>query len=293
MMENSKPGSFARAASQTRQPTTGCPKNVGCVVAALQNHLMTKARERTIRRAGAGGRFCAIMLDDGGVGVANLCPDVCGEPTRRVSDWLPKQGTPAVDALATLAIPERSAIGLATANALVNRFPGRDDPSDKLSIRGDLLDVLELRPDDHVGMVGCFSPLVESIRRRVRCLSIFERGPRLTPDLLPEDRAAEILPECSVALITATTLINGTIDELLAAAKDCREVVLLGPSTPLVPEVFATMPHLVTLLAGVVVTDAEELLRTVAQGGGTRDFKTSAVKVNVRVNAVSKSLPST
>jgi len=94
-------------------------------------------------------------------------------------------------------------------------------------------------------------------------------------------------------LITATTLINGTIDELLAAAKDCREVVLLGPSTPLVPEVFATMPHLVTLLAGVVVTDAEELLRTVAQGGGTRDFKTSAVKVNVRVNAVSKSLPST
>ena len=86
--------------------------------------------------------------------------------------------------------------------------------------------------------------------------------------------------------ITATTLINGTIDELLAAAANCREVVLLGPSTPLVPEVFAKSPRRVILLAGVVVTNAEELLRTVARDGETRDFKTSVVKVNVRVSAV-------
>ncbi len=262
------------------------------VVETLSSHLMTKARERTIRQAVAGGRFCAVMLDDGGVGVANLCPDVCGEPTRRVSDWLPQPGTPAADALATLVSSEQSAIGLATANALANRFPHHGGPSDELSTRGDLLEVLELNADDHVGMVGCFSPLVEGIRRRVRRLSVFERGPRLTPDLFPEDRAVELLPECSVALITATTLLNGTSDELLIAAANCREVVLLGPSTPLVPEVFATFPRRITLLAGVVVTNAEELLRTVAGDGGTRDFKTSVVKVNVRVNTVSKSLPS-
>ena len=47
-------------------------------------------------------------------------------------------------------------------------------------------------------MVACFSPLVEGISRRVRRLSIFERGSRLTPDLLPEDGAAELLPQCSV-----------------------------------------------------------------------------------------------
>ena len=97
-----------------------------------------------------------------------------------------------------------------------------------------------------------------------------------------------MLHRCSVALITATTLINGIIDELLAAAANCREVVPLGPSTPLVPEVFATVPRLVTLLAGVVVTNAEELLRTVARDGGTRDFKTSVAKVNARVNAVAE-----
>lgn len=258
------------------------------VVEKLNSHLMPEARKREILQVVAGARFCAVMLDDGGVGLANLCPDVCGEPSRWDSDCFPQPATLAADVLATLAPPERSAAGLATANALANRPDGAGARWAGPSIEGDLLEVLELRPDDHVGMVGCFSPLVEGIRRRARRLSIFERGPRLTSDLLPEDRAAEVLPECSVALITATTLINGTIDELLAAAANCREVVLLGPSTPLVPEAFATSSRRVTLLAGVVVTNAEELLHTVVRDGGTRDFKTSVVKMNVRVSAGGK-----
>jgi uncharacterized protein (DUF4213/DUF364 family) len=228
------------------------------------------------------------MLDDGGVGVANLCPDECGKPSRRVSDLLPRPATPAVDALATLAVSERSAVGLATANALVNRFSGDGAEQNDPVVSGDLLNALELKSDDHVGMVGCFSPLVEPIRHRVKRLSIFERGPRLAPGLLDEDQAGQLLPECSVALITATTLMNGTLNALLIAAAKSREIVLLGPSTPLVPGLFAKTPRRATLLSGVVVTDAEELLRTVVRGGGTRDFKTSVAKVNVRVGAASR-----
>ena len=294
----------ARDESPERRRPAGCPGSVATIVGLLHSHLMDEARKRTILQAVAGARFCAVMLDDGGVGLANLCPDVCGQPSRRVSSSFPQPGASAVDALATLSSPERSAVGLATANALANRFAAEVSESqgstgwrstgqwERASIGSDLLDVLELRPDDHVGMVGCFSPMVDGIRRRAERLSIFERGPRLTSDLLPEDRAAEVLPECSVALITATTVINGTINKLLAAARDCREVVLLGPSTPLVPDVFDTCSGRVTLLAGVMVTNAEELLQAVAQGGGTRDFKTSVVKVNVRVNTARKNLPS-
>ena|GEM_PF-6351234 len=95
MMKNSKPGSFVRTASQTRQPAAGCPGNAACVVETLQSHLTAEARERTIQQVVGGGRFCAVMLDDGGVGMANLCPDVCGEPSRQVSDRLPRPGTPA------------------------------------------------------------------------------------------------------------------------------------------------------------------------------------------------------
>ena len=63
-------------------------------------------------------------------------------------------------------------------------------------------------------------------------------------------------------------------------------------TTPLVPEVLVNPPRRVTLLAGVVVTDAEGLLRTVARDGGTRDFKTSAAQLNVRVNPAGEGLPS-
>ena len=292
-----------RQATQRMPRADGRPEEDDSVVQALQSYLMAKARNRTIQQAVAGVRFCAVMLDDGGVGVAHLCPDVCGQPSGQVSDELPQPGTLAADALATLSSAERSAVGLATANALANRPASGSHQTAQAgschaewwgaaSTEGDLLDVLELQSEDDVGMVGCFSPLVEPIRRRVRRLSIFERGQRLSPDLLPEGQAAESLPRCSVALLTATTLINGTVDELLTAAASCREVVLLGPSTPLVPEVFVESSRRVTLLAGVVVTNAKELLRTVAGDGGTRDFKTSVAKVNVRVSTVSKCPPS-
>lgn len=257
------------------------------VIELLISHLMGRARERTIRQTFIGARFCGIMLDDGATGAANLCPEVCGKPSRPVSDCLPQPGSSAADVLATLALPTRSAFGLATANALANRPDQWDERREAEAAKGDLLEVLELRPDDRVGMVGCFAPLVEPIGRRVRRLLVFERGPRLTPDLLPENQADELLPQCSVAVITATTLLNGTIDALLAAATNCREVVLLGPSTPLLPEVFVDAPRRVSLLSGVVVTDANELLRVIARGGGTREFLTSVVKVNVKVRGVS------
>jgi len=283
----------AHEVSEVEQLPGGGLGDADSVVETLRRHLQAEARERTLRKVVTGGRFHAVVLDNGSAGMAHLCLDACGEPSRRVADSLPLPATTAVDALATLASPARSAVGLATANALANRFDGCGERWGHTTTEGDVLDVLELEPDDHVGMVGCFRPVVERIRRRVRRLSIFERGPRLTADLLPGDQVAELLPQCSVALITATTLMNGTIDALLAAAANCREIVLLGPSTPLVPEVFAKSPRRVSLLSGVVVTDAEGLLRTAARGGGSRDFKTSVTKVNIRVGSAGDGLPST
>ncbi len=279
-----------RYGSQKSQPSVGCLGGANSVVELLESHLMETARERSIRQAVAGGRFCAVVLDDGGAGVANLCPDVCGTPSRGAVGVLPRPGTSATEALEALTLRDHSAIGLATANALANRFRTLGMQADGAVFPGDLLRVLKLKPDDHVGMVGCFSPIVEPVRHRVRQLSIFERGQRQASGLLDEDQAYGLLPECSVALITATTLLNGTIDALLIAAASCREVVLLGPSTPLTPDVFASSPGRVTLLAGAVVTDAEQILRTVARGGGTRDFGSGAAKVNVRVSRIGKGL---
>lgn len=288
MNERTERNASAPGTSHPVRSSAGYPEQTTSVAGMLRDHLMESARARSIRKVVVGGRFCAVVLDDGWAGAVNICPDVCGEPSVTMSDGLLPPGTSAADALANLVRPARSAMGLATANALANRPIHLLGTSCEQRSGGDLLDVLELNPDDHVGMVGCFSPMLDRIRRRVGRLSIFERPPRLRPGLYPEQRAYEMLPTCSVALITATTIVNGTVDGLLAASAGCREVVLLGPSTPLVAELFVSAPRRATLLAGVLITKPDELLDIVARGGGTRDFEAGVTKVNIRVDAVDK-----
>ena len=110
----------------------------------------------------------------------------------------------------------------------------------------------------------------------MRALRVFELGPK-AEGIFPGEAAAEWLQRSDVALITSTALINGTLEGLLAAAGACREVVLLGPSTPLLPQVFAGTP--VTHLSGVQVTDPDGLLRVVSEGGGMRSFRGLVQKV--------------
>lgn len=56
----------------------------------------------------------------------------------------------------------------------------------------------------------------------------------------------------------------------------------LGPSTPILPEVFGARG--VTLLSGVRVADRERAMRVVSEGGGTRQFGGAVKKLTLRVN---------
>jgi uncharacterized protein (DUF4213/DUF364 family) len=99
--------------------------------------------------------------------------------------------------------------------------------------------------------------------------------------LRPQEEAAAGLARCQIALITAASIVNHTIDGLLEAAGSCREVALLGASTPLVAEAFDTAA--VTMLSGIVVMAPDEVLRVVSEGGGMRQFSPHVRKVTVRL----------
>jgi len=189
----------------------------------------------------------------------------------------PLAGRSAVEVLALLEsnVALEAGVGLACANALANcGGPGQ--------LEGDVLERLDLRRDDRVGMVGHFGPLIEALPARVRSLTVYERVDRLTGTLRPQEEALTDLSRCDVALVTATSIINRTVDGLLDAASSCREVALLGASTPLLPQVFAGR---VTLLSGVVVDDSRGVLQVVSEGGGMRQFGPHVRKVTVRVAA--------
>ncbi|MEW6264602.1 MAG: DUF364 domain-containing protein [Thermodesulfobacteriota bacterium] len=222
--------------------------------------------------------YTAVRTEDDNIGLAFTFRNVWDGGCRVLQRLRPLAGRPVKDliALSGAANTQESALGLAAANAVLNR-------SRPELLSGDLLDHLRLQPSDRVGMVGYFAPLLPKLRTLVAQVAIFELADREPPPegLRPAGEALQELPRCQAALLTATALVNGTLDELLVACQGLREVAILGASTPLCPEAFAGTP--VTLLSGVIVTEPEKLLGVVSEGGGTRAFKGLVRKVNRRV----------
>ncbi|GAU07404.1 DUF364 domain-containing protein [Desulfoplanes formicivorans] len=241
----------------------------------LKENALSLAQDRTVADVRIGLGYTAVQLDNGQTGVAcTFHKDAKGGCT--VFQGLrPLKGTPAAKVLTMLDAtdPIASAVAIATSNALTNT------PSPDMTT-GDILENITLYPDDHVGMVGFFAPVIPKLKERTGRLDIFEKQDR-GPGTLPADAARDILPSCQVAVITSTSIINHTVDDLLNACTNCREVIMLGASTPLLPTVFARTP--VTVLSGIIVTQPENILQIVSEGGGMQLFKKNIHKVNCRV----------
>jgi uncharacterized protein (DUF4213/DUF364 family) len=245
------------------------------IVDDLLEHLVSRAEGRSVSEVCVGLGYTAVRLDDGRCGLAfTFHEDVCegcsvikeagtlaGRPARELAGWVKTLDATSV------------ALGVATLNALA------EPPAS--ATETDFTELIRVAPEDVVGMVGYFAPLVGSLRQRAARLHIFERRPREQGDEHPDWTAPLLLPDCDVVIISGTAVINRTIDALLTHVSKAREVAVLGPSTPLVPEVFAGRG--VTLLGGVQVTDAARVFRVVSEGGGTRRFGSAVRKLCVRL----------
>jgi uncharacterized protein (DUF4213/DUF364 family) len=252
---------------------TACP-----IATRIVACLSTAAREVQVADVRIGLGYTAVQLADGRAGVAYTFRDLARGGCSVFSGCRPLRGRAAWDLLSLLEStdPIEAGVGLACANALANSH-------DSGQLEGDVLQHLVIAPDHDVAMVGHFGPLVETLRQRARTLTIFERVAAPTDLLRPQEEAAAALPRCQIALITATALITHALDDLLEAARSCRQVVILGASTPLLVEPFAATA--VTMLSGVVVTAPGDVLQVVSEGGGMRQFGPLVRKLNVKLGS--------
>jgi uncharacterized protein len=242
----------------------------------LRGHLLAQVPEQRLADVRIGLGYTGVMLEDGNVGVAYTFRENAGAGCSVFMGRRPLTGRTTTEILEYLGceIGVESTVGLAVVNALANQSA----PDMR---EGDILELLPLRSEDRVGMVGYFGPLVAPLEERVRELVIFERNAARSEQVLSAEDALEQLPQCDVALITSTALVLGDLDRLLEAATDCREVALVGASTPLASAVFK--PRGVTLLSGITVTDGPGIPQVVSEGGGMRFFGKRIRKVNVRL----------
>ena len=217
--------------------------------------------------------FTAVALEDGGLGLAYTWADdrACCSHLRGWEDAEGASATGLLDLLLGDGGLERS-IGMAAANAL-NHAAALVLPQDE-GPAGAVIDRLGIGDGTNVSMVGFFPPVARALEGLGAHLDVVDDDKGMGDQAAFRarlDRWADVL------IMTATTLLGDTVDELLLAAGPQVRVALLGPTTPLVPEAFAGSR--VDLLAGMVPVDAAAVLRGVRHGAGAPELQRCSRKV--------------
>jgi len=148
-------------------------------------------------------------------------------------------------------------VGLAAINSVI------DPPT---NVRKDVngLDVgLEVGKGKKVVMIGKF-PYIEKFKKVAREFIILELNPNLIdPDqgILPATASESVIEDADVLIITATTIINKSVDRLVELGKKAFKI-LVGPSTPMLKDLLEYFD----ILAGVKVNDPYGVIKSICQG---------------------------
>ncbi len=242
----------------------------GEIAGRLHRHLAENSRRIDVVDVRIGASYVAVVLAGGLMGLAARLKEAVGaeiEPRHAAGLYVGRAAVTLLDFLVRGAGAVERALGLAAANALIHpALPERET---------DAIDLMALRPGERVAMVGLFRPIVPRIEAAGVRLTVIERD-------TPEGERRSALGSCDVAIVTATTILNGTLEGILGELGRPRHVALIGPSTPLCGEVFRDTP--VTHLGGSAVADPAGVLEVIARGGGTPEMRPRLRFVNIRVN---------
>jgi uncharacterized protein len=170
----------------------------------------------------------------------------------------------------------RRAVGIATVNALADCcWQRRPHPDIELRHGIDAFDATDIRHGDKVVVVGAFVPFLKELKRRGQAFLVLEQDPATLkadelPFFRPAERAAEILPDADVVLITGSTLVNNTLEGLLALARPEARVTVVGPTVGMLPDAF--LARGADVLGCVRITEPDAFLDLLAEGGSGYHF---------------------
>ena len=267
-------------------------------VAAVTEILGPDLDRIAIERAVIGLFFTGVKLTVGdGIAVAGSCAtpreaipgDVCCPATARAAGYRRLASRPAAEAMRD-AVSEnglRRAVGIATLNALAElAWRRRPCPGVELLAGADAFDATEIGPGDRVVLVGAFIPFLKELKRRHQPYLVLEQNPAaLKPEEMPFYRAAalapEIVPGADVLLITGATLLNDTLEDLLALARPAAKITVVGPTVGMLPDAFVARGA--AILGSVRITRPDDFLDLLAEAGSAPHFLgTCAEKIVLR-----------
>lgn len=240
------------------------------IVKKILNDMEDELKNRTVKDVRMGLSYTGVLFENNDMGISYTFREEitdCCEVMEEAGDLEYKSAWE----LGNLALEPNaidSSVGMATINATVNQ---------NINKTGDILEYLDIKDGDSIGMVGNFKPLIERFNKDID-LHIFERNPD-DDNIYPDWAVDQFLPNEDIVIISGTTLVNKTIDHLLSISQNAREIVILGPTTTMCTSIFKKRG--VTALGGTVIEDPGKALKIISQGGGTRKLNESSKKVDL------------
>jgi uncharacterized protein (DUF4213/DUF364 family) len=253
-------------------------------IAAVTETLGRDIERIEIERAVLGLFYTGVKLSAGTAGTCAtpreaIPGDVCCPVSARAVPFPGRlQGRPAAEIMqdALSADGLSRAVGIATLNALAELCWRRRPSAEVQLLPGaDAFDATEFHPADRVVVVGAFVPFLKELKRRRQPFLVLEQDPAmLKPEEMPFYRpagmACEVVPTADVLLITGATLLNDTLDDLLALARPQARVTVVGPSVGMVPDAF--LARGADILGSVRITAPDAFLDLLAEGGAAPHF---------------------
>ncbi len=230
--------------------------------ARLFDLFLDQAKNTKVEILNLGLGYTAVTTTDGGIGlsytyfgdkkscmVLNKLIDYEGQSADQLLDKIKSDNT-----------VERS-MALALINAL-NYGGALDLPED---VDNQIMfDNFNVGKGTRLAMVGFFPPLVGTFEKMRVSLEVLDSSRALgSKDIFYQ----KLRDWAQVLLLTSTSVLNNSTEEILSHAGPDLKTVMLGPSTPLVAAAFDHLP--VHMLAGTVPLDKEMTLKTVRHGMGT------------------------
>ncbi len=160
--------------------------------------------------------------------------------------------------------PVKEMISLAAINAISHY--AMDKMNMVVDTTSDSLGLLDLCASDRIGMVGLFMPLMAEIKKTGAELLVLEKKgelikkfPHLNITLDPSE-----LKNCNKILCTSTTVLNNSLDEIMAHCDSGAFVSIVGPTAGYFPDpVFARG---VDVVGGRMVTDSDAFFKLLERG---------------------------
>lgn len=239
-----------------------------------------------IVRLVVGIHFVGVKLSNGSGGVAYLPPEMIHQGSTRIlkSNLIRVKGLNALDvASGALEHPLAHVIRLATLNAL--SAPLLKGSRYLVDESGDLTDYSALFEGRRVSIVGAIIPLLKKIRHLPSQIDVIDRKQATEEEaeglcFLPPEQVSTALGACETAIFTGATVANDSILDLLAMVRKDAAVVVVGPSAGFIPD--SLFRRGVALVGTSVVSDIDEALEILAEGGGGYQlFGTCVHKINI------------